>query len=239
MTLHRPKLPVEVTETKGIKRATGQVRQGVIQISMPYWWSKAAKKEARDYLIELLEKKEAKENALLAAVDRKSQQNADSLITIDTEAELKRYVQQLNTETLQVPVKHIKIGRARYSRLAQMNIQTQTMTVSEYCLKGVPEAALRYLIVHELAHLIEANHSRRFWKLVSQFVPDYKKQSQIIKAFHKRAVDYSPTSTDNQSNSQPHLEPKLPAVKKPSPQRQQTAIEDTGERKHWWQLKLF
>ncbi len=77
------------------------------------------------------------------------------------------------------------------------------MTVSKYCLSGVPEAALRYLLLHELAHLIEANHSRRFWNLVGQFVPDYRKQSKIIQAFHKRAVELDhakPTKRGEEGN---------------------------------------
>lgn len=32
-----------------------------------------------------------------------------------------------------------------------------------------------YVIVHELSHLIEANHSKDFWKIVEEVMPDYKK----------------------------------------------------------------
>ena len=46
----------------------------------------------------------------------------------------------------------------------------------------LPEALQDYLIVHELCHLQEMNHSKNFWSLVARAVPDYRllrKQLQI------------------------------------------------------------
>lgn len=36
-------------------------------------------------------------------------------------------------------------------------------------LQGMPDDVIDYVLLHELAHLIEANHSKRFWALLSQF----------------------------------------------------------------------
>lgn len=43
-----------------------------------------------------------------------------------------------------------------------------------YKVAGLPEELRDYVIVHELCHLRELNHSNDFWKLVRIAVPDYK-----------------------------------------------------------------
>jgi len=43
-----------------------------------------------------------------------------------------------------------------------------------YRIVHLPEKYLDYIIVHELCHLREFNHSKRFWDLVAQQIPDYK-----------------------------------------------------------------
>jgi len=40
---------------------------------------------------------------------------------------------------------------------------------------------LDYICVHELAHLIEHNHSDRFWSLVERAMPDYKEKEKWLK----------------------------------------------------------
>ena len=38
----------------------------------------------------------------------------------------------------------------------------------------LPERVMRYVVVHELCHRKEMNHSKRFWNEVSKILPDYK-----------------------------------------------------------------
>jgi len=44
-----------------------------------------------------------------------------------------------------------------------------------------PCSVIDYVVVHELAHMKEKNHSKRFWSLVAKTIPDYKKQRLWLK----------------------------------------------------------
>ncbi len=44
-----------------------------------------------------------------------------------------------------------------------------------------PDDVLEYVCIHELAHLKEMNHSKRFWKLVGDAMPDYKEKLKWLK----------------------------------------------------------
>ncbi|MCQ2516164.1 MAG: M48 family metallopeptidase [Saccharofermentans sp.] len=47
----------------------------------------------------------------------------------------------------------------------------------------VPEELIAYVVVHELAHLIEANHSPKFWAQVESIMPDYKARRKMLREF--------------------------------------------------------
>ena len=57
-----------------------------------------------------------------------------------------------------------------------------------YRIIHLPEELADYLVVHELCHLKEFNHSRRFWELVSQAVPDYKILRNRLRNFSKEQL---------------------------------------------------
>lgn len=95
------------------------------------------------------------------------------------------YVRQVNEDTLRVTIGGVRIGSAKYSRLAQINLHTRVITFSRYAIDNVPERGRRYLVLHELAHVKEPTHNKRFWAIVAQFEPDYKRVgSELEKAFH-------------------------------------------------------
>ena len=44
-----------------------------------------------------------------------------------------------------------------------------------------PQEVLEYVVVHELAHRREMNHSKAFWKIVEQYKPNYKWSKRWLK----------------------------------------------------------
>ncbi len=47
-------------------------------------------------------------------------------------------------------------------------------------LAALPDGLIEYVVVHELAHLIERGHSKHFWKIVSRFCPEYKEREKAL-----------------------------------------------------------
>ena len=47
----------------------------------------------------------------------------------------------------------------------------------------VPEDLLDYVVVHELAHRKEMNHSPGFWKLVEEQLPDYRERRKRLRDY--------------------------------------------------------
>jgi len=43
-----------------------------------------------------------------------------------------------------------------------------------------------YVIVHELAHIYEMNHSKKFWKIVEKILPDYKARQKKLKTLTEK-----------------------------------------------------
>ena len=55
-----------------------------------------------------------------------------------------------------------------------------------YKIVLLPSHLADYIIVHEICHLGEFNHSKRFWSLVAKTVPDYLKVRKELKKYLTR-----------------------------------------------------
>ncbi len=79
-----------------------------------------------------------------------------------------------------------------YGRVSVRNTSTRWGSCSRkgnlnfnYRIIFLPEHLCNYVVVHELCHLKEFNHSRAFWQLVSRRCPDYQKnRAELRREFH-------------------------------------------------------
>ncbi len=100
------------------------------------------------------------------------------LIAADQHAEIERKVRELNRIYFQVPIGKVNLkytGTRWGSCSSKGNINLSTR------LLFAPEDVMDYVIIHELAHRKEMNHSARFWNWVSNAMPDYKDKEKWLK----------------------------------------------------------
>ncbi len=55
-----------------------------------------------------------------------------------------------------------------------------------------PEKVQDYVVIHELCHLIEMNHSKRFWKQVENIMPDYRVYKNWLKEHGTELINRLP-----------------------------------------------
>ncbi len=83
------------------------------------------------------------------------------------------------------------------AKVKQINIKPAPLTIRELktrwgsCTKSgkiilnielikAPTECIDYVIIHELCHLKEHNHGRKFWQLVKKIMPDYKARKERL-----------------------------------------------------------
>ncbi len=92
--------------------------------------------------------------------------------------DISRRVHELNQLYFQRPIQNIRL---KYNHSNWGSCSTKGNVNLSTRLLFAPERVIDYVIIHELAHLIEMNHSPRFWNIVAQAMPDYKAQEQWLK----------------------------------------------------------
>lgn len=81
-----------------------------------------------------------------------------------------------------------KTYKFRYNKIKIKNQKTRWGSCSKkgnlnfnYKIALLSQQLSDYIIVHELCHLKEFNHSKKFWKLVEKAIPDYIKTRNELK----------------------------------------------------------
>ena len=75
----------------------------------------------------------------------------------------------------------LKVHRMK-TRWGSCNVRTGSINLNTL-LACWPEECLEYIVVHELAHLHEANHSPRFHAIVERYLPMWRERKKLLEDF--------------------------------------------------------
>jgi len=93
-------------------------------------------------------------------------------------------VPRLQTLSLKTGLRYqrtfVKCPRTRWASCSRH----RTISLNAKLLFLAPEL-VDYAMVHELCHLVEMNHSRRFWELVERHQPDFRKLDHRLRDMWK------------------------------------------------------
>ncbi len=102
----------------------------------------------------------------------------EKVIMEDQEKYLGEILRELNENYFRVSFNNFRFKRMQ-TRFGSCSSK-RNINIA-FRLLFAPREVFRYVCAHELAHLKEFNHSKRFWALVEEAVADYKNQERWLK----------------------------------------------------------
>lgn len=129
-------------------------------------------------------------NKNLAWIEKRIEitKNQHDPIASMTDAQIKQLRELARTYLTAKTEEYSEIMGLKFGRITITGAKTRFGSCSSkgnisysYRLMLYPEAAIDYVVVHELAHLVEMNHSRRFYAIVEKVLPDYKERVKLLK----------------------------------------------------------
>jgi predicted metal-dependent hydrolase len=169
------RVPLQVQREAGRRSVVLRVRNGQLEVRVP---ARLGAQHVNQVISPLLTKVEAqlrRQHQLLQAIPTDVPRCG-----FTTTAQVLAYAQALNHATFQHAEVRLAMGRARLSRMGVYSARTGVITLSWFALASMPMPAVRYLLLHELAHRLEMNHSPRFWAQVARFEPRYAYWGQVL-----------------------------------------------------------
>ena len=102
--------------------------------------------------------------------------------------DLERRAQELNSQLFGGRLRWQAIGFAEQrSRWGSCTPDSGTIRIARRAA-GLPDWVLDYLLVHELAHLVEGNHGPRFWALVERYPLTERARGYLMAVDHGAGV---------------------------------------------------
>ena len=86
-------------------------------------------------------------------------------------------VKQISAE---IKINYDGLKIRKYKRMWGCCINQKTINLN-WKIIMLPTDIINYIIIHELCHVIEPNHSKNFWDLVRKFDPNFEKKKKWLK----------------------------------------------------------
>lgn len=99
------------------------------------------------------------------------------------DAALARWAEEINQRFYGFKMGEVRF-RKQESRWGSCSGQTRNIQIS-HRLRGGPHELLEYVLIHEIAHLGELNHSPRFWALVERASPDWRAKRRLLRRYEE------------------------------------------------------
>lgn len=90
-----------------------------------------------------------------------------------------KYEKIMGVRAEQLRIKKMK------TRWGTCNIEAKRIWIN-YELVKYPIECLEHIVVHELTHLLETNHTPRFYALLGKYYPNFRENDKLIKEFSKK-----------------------------------------------------
>lgn len=151
-------------QRKKIKNLYIQIQNGEVIVKVPY--------RMKDNAIQEFVEKKAK--WIAENLKKEKQKSQEEEITPQKIEKLKNTIQmaiQKYTNQLKVYPNKIRIKNIKYAWGSCSSNRNITINAK---LANKSKEAIEYVVLHELCHLKEMNHSKKFWDLVEGCMSDYK-----------------------------------------------------------------
>lgn len=102
---------------------------------------------------------------------------------VTDDATLEAWAREINQQYYGFQMGQVRF-RKQESRWGSCSGRTRNIQIS-HRLRGGPHELLEYVLVHEISHLGELNHSPRFWSLVARACPDYAAKRHLLRRFEE------------------------------------------------------
>lgn len=133
----------------------------------PLWQAKWFMKKKSNWILKSIEKfKKRRGGSLLAKLGKRDYYKLKEKTRLFVYNKVEEFNKFYNFKYNRISIRNQKSRWGSCSAQKNLNYNFRIVLL--------PERLANYIIVHELCHLKEMNHSKRFWKLVGKIVPDYK-----------------------------------------------------------------